>query len=137
MSVASSPRPMIVGMTFPQPSDGFEWVQAPAGPALRATALDHIADHIFTTRRWRLGTPAGPGGGDGWLGVAAAMGVDAARLARLNQVHGAAAIVAESTSTTARPRADILVTRDAAIAVAVQAADCVPLVAADRRTGAV
>src|SRR5262245_30074236 len=95
MSVASSPRPMIVGMRLPQPSDGFEWVQASAGPALRAAPLGQIADHIFTTCRWRLGASMERESGDGWMDVAAAMAVGATRLARLHQVHGAAVVVAD------------------------------------------
>src|SRR5438552_13554098 len=58
MSVASRPRPMMVDMLLPQPSDGFEWVQASAGPALRANPLQPLSTHVFTTRAWRLGSPA-------------------------------------------------------------------------------
>jgi YfiH family protein len=127
---------MIVGMVFPQPSDGFEWVQAAAGPALRCAPLQAIADHLYTTRPWRLGSASGRAD-DGWDDVAAAMSVAADRLARLHQVHGADVLVARSPVPARRPPSDIVITDDAAIAVAVQAADCVPLLAADRRTGAV
>src|SRR5438093_214835 len=87
----------------PQPSDGFEWVQASAGPALRCATLEPLADHLFTTRAWRLGRPA-HGGDDEWTEVAAAMDVEPARLARVHQVHGAAVVVAGSASSANRPR---------------------------------
>ena len=47
----------------PQPSGGFEWVQAAGGPALVCGALRPFADHLFTTREWALGSRArgGPG----------------------------------------------------------------------------
>jgi YfiH family protein len=112
-------------------------VQAVAGPAVGCAALARVAPHIFTTRTWRLGSTAPRGTHDGWAEVAAAIEVDSTRVARLHQVHGARAAVADAASASTRPAADILITTDAEIAVAVQAADCVPLVAADRRTGAV
>ena len=42
-----------------QPNDGFEWVQAAGGPALVCVPLRPFADHLFTTREWALGSPAG------------------------------------------------------------------------------
>lgn len=64
------------------------------------------------------------------------MGVSAARLARVHQVHGAEVVIAEDVRGR-RPEADIILSRDPTIAVAVQAADCIPLLLADRSTGAV
>ena len=120
----------------PQPSRGFSWLQAAGGPALRCRALDGLADHIFTTRAWRLAsTPHSDG--DGWAEVAGALHVDAAQLARLQQVHGAAVVVATAGGAAPCPAADIHVTDDRAIALAVQTADCVPILLADPRTGAV
>src|SRR5947207_15606723 len=76
----------------PQPSDSFVWVQAIGGPALVCGALRPIADHLFTTRSWSLGSVADAGDAD-WQPVAAAVGVDLARLIRVRQVHGASAVV--------------------------------------------
>jgi YfiH family protein len=120
-----------------QPSGPFEWTQAAAGLALRCAPLQEIADHLFTTRRWRLGAPVVASEDEAWSDVATAMRVDPSRLARLRQVHGATVVMAESASCGTRPDADILISRDRSIAVAVQVADCVPLLAADRRSGAV
>lgn len=127
---------MMFGMT-PQPSDTFEWVQAGGGAALRCRALNGLADHLFTTRAWRLGFPARDVDGEGWGEVAAAMAVDPADLARLHQVHGASAIVVDRGARAPWPPADIHATGDASVALAVQTADCLPILLADPRTGAV
>src|SRR5207245_9299970 len=37
-------------MNLPQPTDGFAWAQAPAGPALVCRALEPFARHFFSTR---------------------------------------------------------------------------------------
>ena len=136
MSVASIPSPMIFGMT-PQPSDTFEWVQAAGGTVLRCRALLDLADHIFTTRPWRLGSPALDVNGEGWSDVAAAMAVDPENVARLHQVHRADVVVAGHGSRAPWPSADVQVTADSGIALAVQTADCLPILLADPRTGAV
>jgi YfiH family protein len=123
----------------PQPSGGFQWVQAAGGPALVCGALRPLADHFFTTRDWALGSRSPSDDGD-WQPVAASLGVDAGHLARLHQIHGAAVVVkraGDRMAAEARPDADILVSRDPLIAVAIQTADCVPLLIADAETGVV
>jgi YfiH family protein len=109
-------------------------VQAAAGLALVCEPLARIAPHLFTTRPWRLGSPAVPAA-DGWAEVAGAIGVAADHLVRLHQVHGDAVFVAEQRSGVL-PHADIVVTARAN-AIAVQAADCVPLLIGDTRTGVI
>jgi polyphenol oxidase len=121
----------------PQPSDQFAWVQAAVGPALVCGPLHAVARHIFTTRAWRLGSVATESRENGWSEVSAAMAVGPLNLVRVHQVHGAAIVVARSGDGAIRPPADIMITSDAAAALAVQAADCVPLLIADRRTGVV
>ncbi len=125
-------------MILPSPGNGFEWRETPFGPALVCTALETFAPHLFTTRAWTLGQKADAGEA-GWVDVAAAFGLGRALLLRLRQVHGAAACVAESIDRPAveLPQGDILVSGDDAVAIAVQAADCVPLLAVDRRRGVV
>jgi YfiH family protein len=130
---------MMIGM-LPKPNDGFAWLQLDEGPALVARALEPYAAHLFTTRPWALG------GADGnraaaWAAVANALGVSAANLERAHQVHGASVIVHRAGDP---PRgeapladADILISNDPATVVSIQTADCVPLLFADRRTGAV
>lgn len=121
----------------PHPNDDFAWVQTPAGPALRCFALAHLARHVFTTRPWRLGSVTGNEHADGWADVAAAMEVDARHLARLHQVHGAAVVVAGADGRGPLPQADVQLTDQADLALAVQTADCLPILLADARTGAV
>src|SRR4051794_36222959 len=122
----------------PQPSGGFEWVQAAGGPALVCGPLRPYADHLFTTRRWALGVQT-PARDEDWNPVAAALGVDLPHLARMHQVHGAAVVVRRAGAAAVEaglPDADILVSDDPSLALAIQTADCVPLLIADRRTGA-
>jgi len=123
----------------PQPSGGFEWVQAAGGPALVCGALQSVADHLFTTRDWALGSPAAATDA-GWEPVAASLGVDRAHLLRVHQVHGASVIVRRAGAgplPDSRPDADVIVSNDPSMAIAIQIADCVPLLVADRATGAV
>jgi purine-nucleoside/S-methyl-5'-thioadenosine phosphorylase / adenosine deaminase len=124
----------------PQPSDGFEWVQAAGGPALVCAALRPLADHLFTTREWPLGSRQEAADQD-WQAVAASLGVDTDHLVRVHQVHGASVVVGRAGAgpapPAARPDADILVSDDRSLVLAVQTADCVPLLIADRVTGAV
>jgi YfiH family protein len=122
----------------PQPSDGFEWVQAAGGPALVCAALRPLADHLFTTRAWALGSRS-PAESEDWRPVAVSLGVDAGHLVRMHQVHGASVVVrrAGDRQIEALPDADILVSDDFTVAIAIQTADCVPLLIADAVTGAV
>ena len=125
----------------PQPSGGFEWVQAAGGPALVCGALRPYADHLFTTRAWALGSHPQTRDED-WQPVATGLGVEPARLARMHQVHGAAVAVrraghAPRAPGESLPDADILISDDRSLALAIQTADCVPVLIADRVTGAV
>jgi len=125
-------------MMRPQPNDGFVWVQAAGGPALVCGPLRHLADHLFTTREWALGS--GSGSDEEWAPVAAALGVDVGHLVRLRQVHGAAVVVrraGDPPPSGMRAEADIVVSNDPLVAVAIQTADCVPLLIADPKSGAV
>jgi YfiH family protein len=141
ISVASNPSPMMV--TLPKPSDGFRWVQLPAGPfddaqgrpALVCEALEPFAAHFFTTRGWRLGERR-PDTADSWREVASAAGVDEANLGQLRQVHGADAVVYKKGGRApdrTLPQADIVLADDPMIAIAIQTADCLPILVADRR----
>jgi polyphenol oxidase len=121
--------------TLPQPSGSFEWVQATPGPALVCRALEPFARHLFTARSWALGASA-EGGEDAWREIAVAIDAD---VARVRQVHGAAVLVrrAGAPAGAERPAADIIASNDPREALAIQTADCVPLLIADRRTGVV
>jgi len=72
--------------------------------------------------------------------VAASLGVDLDHLVRLRQVHGAAVVVhraGDGLPSGTRPEADIVLSNDPLVAIAIQTADCVPLLLADSRSGAV
>jgi YfiH family protein len=119
-------------MTLPDVPEPFYWIEAPWGAALRCRALDPLAPHLFSTRQLELSSDASP------AALAACLG--AARLVQANQVHGRAHMtVRDGDPATAGPRpdADIVVSTAPDAAVAVRAADCVPILIADRATGAV
>src|SRR6185295_1968194 len=116
---------------LPAPGDDFVWRASPAGPALVCRALEPYASHLFTTRAWRLGTAVADEREAGWRDVADALEVDASHFARAHQVHGAAVVVRRRgdalVGSEPPPDADILVSNDPSVALAVQTADCVPL----------
>jgi YfiH family protein len=134
-------------MNLPQPNDAFAWVQAAGLPALVCRPLAEIAPHLFTTRGWPLGSRAPETPADAsnpltdarWMDVATAMDVDAAHLVRVRQVHGTMVVVARQVGAEGpgAADADIIISDSPDLALAVQAADCVPILIADRRTGAV
>jgi YfiH family protein len=113
-------------------------VQVASRDALVCLALEPIAPHLMTTCSWKLGTLKVSGGNDGdaWGELAGAL---SAPLVRVRQVHGVAVHVrrrGDSDSGTL-PAADIILSDDPAVAIAVQTADCAPILFADSRTGAV
>ena len=114
-------------------------MQGAAGPALVCRGLEAFAHHLITTCAWALAA-----GGDNderraWAEVAAAMTVGPGQLVRAHQVHGADVLIrrAGDAPDATPPDADIIVSDDATVAIAIQTADCVPILIADRRTGAV
>lgn len=120
-------------MTLPDLPPAFRWTENPFGPALRCVPLEPVAPHLFTTRQSALSSP------EEWARVAEALGVE--RVETRTQVHGRGVVVVGSPEGVRHPangaEADVLVSTDPRIAVAVHAADCVPLLIADPRTGAV
>jgi polyphenol oxidase len=126
---------MMFGMP-PQPTDAFVWVQGAGGPALVCRPLEPYARHLFTSRQWMLGAAANGKSPAAWLEVARAVDVDVGQLARIHQVHGAHGVVAQSNASE-RPDADIVMSNDRQIALAIQTADCVPLLIFETRSGAV
>jgi purine-nucleoside/S-methyl-5'-thioadenosine phosphorylase / adenosine deaminase len=126
-------------MKLPILNDAFRWIETAYGPALVCTPLEPHATHLFTTRRWSLGS-ALPGDTAAWDEVAHAVGVGRATLVRLHQVHGATVVfrrVGELRDINHLPDADIVASNDPSLALAIQTADCVPILLADRRTGIV
>jgi len=117
-------------MILPTPGRAFAWRETPAGPALVCEPLLEFAAHLFTTRAWALGSQHPDADlAAAWAGVADAMDVAPSHLARMNQVHGREIVTASPESSTVQ--ADIIVSDDPTLALAVRAADCVPLLFVD------
>lgn len=120
----------------PKPSDGFAWAQVEGGRALVCEAL--AVPHLFTTRSWAFGSASEAERPAAWETVGRSLGADAGSLCRTQQMHGADVIVRR----TGEPpcgnqpieQADIIISDDPARVLAIQTADCVPLLVADRRT---
>ena len=132
---------------LPQPSGDFEWVQAPWGAALRCRPLEAVAPHCFTTRDLALDGVRDEDAGS-WQVLSRSMGVEIDRLVRLRQVHGAEVYVARrdvgttlptsfSPAYDAWPEGDIAISDDPSVVLSVRAADCVPVLLADRHGRAV
>jgi YfiH family protein len=115
-------------MTQPQPTDGFEWTQAPWGAALRCRPLAAIAPHLFTVGNLQLRDAE-----DEWGAVARAVGVDPSRIRLLHQVHGVAVTTVRRGRPfdASRPEADIAISDDPQAAIGVRVADCAPVLIAD------
>ena len=102
-------------------------------------ALEPFAHHFFTTRQWKLGERTGDPV-NGWQDVALSARVGPEYFARVHQVHGADAVTYKRGGAVPGgtiPTADIAITDDPAVAVAVQTADCLPILFVDRQRGAV
>ena len=116
-------------------------MQLSAGPALVCRPLEPHASHFFTTRGWALGSPA-TSSDEAWREAADAIEVGSPSLCRVRQVHGAAVVVQREGAPAANhdssgTEADIVLSDAGGLALAIKTADCLPLLIADRRTGAV
>jgi hypothetical protein len=118
-------------MTLPPIPDSFRWINEPWGAALQCEPLAAVARHLFTTRKPPLSAASD------WWPVGDALGVR--RIVTLTQMHGRGVVVVRRGISTprGRPEADVLVSNDPEVAVAVRAADCAPILMADGKTGAV
>jgi YfiH family protein len=118
-------------MTLPPVPDTFRWTRESWGAALRCVPMDAVAPHVFSSRQLAVTGPANS------PELAAAVG--AAQVAMVSQVHGRRVVVIRDVADVppAGTEADALISNAPGVAVAVRAADCVPLLMADRLTGAV
>jgi YfiH family protein len=151
-------------MSLPTPDPAFRWSVEPWGYALRCGRLESEAQHLFTTRQLQLRPVAPPDGSSGsketlatsveavpapplaphhqaWRQAAASLGAEIEQVMRIKQVHGRTVrVLRRGDSSTQeyerRPEADAIVSNQADLVLAVQVADCVPLLMADRRSGA-
>ncbi len=130
----------MTGSSLPKPSGDFEWAQASWGAILRCGPLADVASHCFSTRDLTL-EGVRDDDPEEWEMLGGAMGVELGALVRMRQVHGADVFVAGKgvgrTPFSEWPEADIAISDDPSVALSVRAADCVPILLADRRRGAV
>lgn len=122
-------------MSLPPPDPAFHWTVEPWGHALRCGPLATIAQHVFTSKQLQLPAPAG------WAAAAAAVGGTPDQVRRVKQVHGNLVRVLARGRTTgadaeAKPDGDAVVSNVPGLVLAVLVADCVPMVVADRVSGA-
>jgi YfiH family protein len=120
----------------------FRWVAIESGRALLCEPLQVVAPHLFTTRD--LACRAGAHDCTrAYAIVARALGVPSDRVRDARQVHGTNVFDRPNCRHGAvkanpeRPEADILISSDPDEAIVVRVADCVPILLADRRSGAV
>lgn len=132
----------MTSLHFPDPPDGFRWQPLGPGEPLEVLASTRFpARHGFTGRVRTRQADAPP------LGVRDTMEADLDLLEQaagvhavhaLRQVHGNDVQVLHSAARTGAPAlGDALVTRVPGTAVAIKAADCVPVLLADPASGAV
>ena len=126
-------------MTLPPVPDTFHLTHETWGPALRCRPFGEAAHHLFTTRQLELPSPGS------WERLGPSTGVAPDRFVTPNQVHGCRVVAVrrgiDDASLAAlqvtRPNADAIISDDRSVGLVVRAADCVPLLIADRRLGAV
>jgi len=128
-------------MNDPVPDPAFHWTVEPWGRALRCAPLEAIAQHAFTSKQLKLPDP------DGWTAAAASVGGTPNQVRRVKQVHGnmvrvlkrgeaGVADAAAKPTDDAKPDGDAVVSNVAGLLLAVMVADCVPIIVADRTSGA-
>ena len=113
----------------------FDWTSTPWGPALVCEPLQPLALHVFTARG--LDIPHADNG-TGWPALAEYLSVEPARVWRVRQVHGVTVHTDDVAACDGMwPEGDLIATDRTDVALAIRTADCVPLLYADARTGAV
>jgi hypothetical protein len=108
----------------------FEWRVTDAGRVLRSPMLEAVAAHAFTSRDLAF---QGTRVEDDLARIAATLGVSARDVCRVKQMHGRGVRLVDSDVDTQEiPPADAIVSTDPRRVIAVQVADCVPILLADR-----
>jgi len=124
--------------SLPAVPASFYWTDETWGAALRCRPLEPVAQHLFTTRQLQLPSPAA------WQALASAIGVAPDHVVSLNQVHGRQVVTIRRNIEREvlrrmqedRPQADAVISDAPDFALVVRAADCVPVLIGDSRTGA-
>jgi polyphenol oxidase len=123
-------------MILPTPGSAFGWQPTATGPVLICRELERFAPHLFTTNHWTLGARTTAGDNHAaWDQVARVLHLTFDTLHRPRQVHGKA-VVLPSANSRLSP-GDIIVTNNPLLGLAVQTADCIPLLFVDPTTMAV
>lgn len=128
-------------MSLPRPAPAFRWTAEPWGDALRCRPLETIAQHAFTSKQLQLPSPGG------WAAAASSVGGAPEQVRRVKQVHGNLVRVLARGGTTeadatakpdgdVKPDGDAIVSNVPGLVLAVMVADCVPMIVADRASGA-
>lgn len=122
-------------MSLPTPTPAFRWTVEPWGHALKCTPLETIAQHVFTSKQLQLQNA------EGWAAAASSVGGSPEQVRRVKQVHGNLVRVLARGGTTgadaeATPDGDAVVSNVPGLVLAVMVADCVPMIVADRASGA-
>lgn len=120
-------------MSLPIPDPAFRWTVEPWGSALRCAPLEAMAQHVFTSKQLRLPDPAR------WADAVASVGGTPDRLRRVKQVHGNVVRIlgrGNASDAEAKPDGDAVISNVTGLVLAVLVADCVPILFADRVTGA-
>ena len=125
-------------MTLPPPNPPFHWTVEAWGHALRCRALSEIAQHAFTTKQLQLRSGGPAAHARAWAQATASVGGTLEHLTLVKQVHAATVRVLKrgqtgSSEIAARPEADAVASDVSELVLAVQVADCVPILLADRR----
>jgi polyphenol oxidase len=125
-------------LTLPPAPPAFRWRNELWGAALACDPFDAYAQHMFTTKQLEL--HAGDAEGR-WNLVAQALGTTADCLLRVKQVHGRNVRIVRDRDLTPRsvaerPEADAIISNAPGAVLAVQVADCVPMLVVDPRSGA-
>lgn len=123
-------------MTLPTPDPAFHWSREPWGPALRCSGLAGAAQHLFTSRQLQLRASD-----TAWAAAAASLGAAPESVMRVKQVHSNVVRVLKRGQVTAassheRPDGDAIVSNEPGLILSVLVADCVPILLADRKSGA-
>lgn len=125
-------------MNLPAADPAFRWSDETWGSGLRCEPIGEVAQHLFTTRQLPLRPFERQS--EAWAAAVGAVGGAIGQLARIKQVHGRTVLVVRGGDDSVDgppPEADALVSNTPGRVLAVQVADCVPLLLADPRTGAV
>lgn len=122
-------------MSLPSPDPAFHWTAEPWGHALRCAPLAAVAQHVFTSKQLRLPSA------EGWVAAAASVGGTPQQVRQVKQVHGNMVRVLTRGQTRdedaeAKPDGDAVVSNVPGLVLAVLVADCVPIIVADRASGA-